>query len=292
MSNIKPADVAVSNLIQGLDELEKSGGTLKWIRGWVNADPQNAGTGSTYHGFNSLRCSLHNAIHGYAENLFVTLKGCKDAGGRVTDDEFGKYLVLVRPNFRKYIDEDGDLAEKVIGWIYFKVWNIEQTQDCDRSKLKIPEQTATGAKRIRKADTVIKKTGAVIKYGGASAHYVPSKDIVCVPKPESFNGTGEFYATTFHELVHWTGHESREKRFKNEGFGTENYAREELVAEFGGFALCAVCGIDASEENALAYIQSWKKRIKSEPSNAVVTSVSQAQKAVRRILGTTERKVA
>jgi len=288
-SKVKPADVAVDSLVKALDELESSGRIIKWVKDWVSTDPQNAGSGAKYHGFNTLRCALHNAIGGYDENLFLTQSGARSAGGTIIPEQYANSVVLVRPNIREVIDPDtGEKVSKYIGWIYFRAWNIAQTADVNRDKLKVEAVVAKGAKRKPNADKTISKTGAIITHGGNVAAYSPKKDAVNLPKTEHFKSTEGYYATAFHELVHWTGHESRENRFTADGFCTENYAREELTAEFGSFALCAVHGINASEENALAYIQGWKKRIKSEPSGAVVTSVSHAQKAVRRILGIKE----
>ena len=287
MSNnkTKPADVAVDSLLNALDELESSGQVLSWVRDWVLTDPQNPVTGSKYHGFNTLRCALHNALGGYSENLFITRKGAVSAGGRIKDDEYARSLVLVRPNIIKVTDDDGTVRDQCIGWIYFRCWNIEQTEGVDRSKLKVQKSVAKGAKRKRNAEKTLARVGADIRYGGGVACYYPAKDYINVPKPEDFDSTEGFYATTFHEVVHWTGHESRLNRFKSGEYGKEAYAKEELVAEFGAFALCAVHGIKADEHNALAYIQGWKKRIRENPAGAVVTSVSSAQKAVRMILG-------
>ena len=57
---------------------------------------------------------------------------------------------------------------------------------------------------------------------------------------KSFADAESFYATLGHEFVHWTGHTSRLARdFGSKRFGSEGYAKEELVAELGSAFLCA-----------------------------------------------------
>src|SRR5208282_6282462 len=82
----------------------------------------------------------------------------------------------------------------------------------------------------------------------------------------------------FHELCHWTGGKARLDRVKGSLFGSPEYAAEELVAEFGAAILCAHVGIPYKTNHA-SYIANWIQAIKDD-SKALMTAVSQAQKAV------------
>ena len=88
--------------------------------------------------------------------------------------------------------------------------------------------------------------------------------------------------TLFHELAHSTGHASRVGRegFENPvHFGSEDYSKEELVAECTAAMLCGVTGIDTHTlDNSTAYLQSWIARLKSD-SKLIVQAASAAQKA-------------
>lgn len=92
----------------------------------------------------------------------------------------------------------------------------------------------------------------------------------------------------FHEMVHSTGYESRLNRDGVTGthkFGSEDYSKEELVAEMGTAMLCGVAGIDNSTiENSASYIQSWLRQLKNDKKLVILAS-SKAQKAVDYILG-------
>jgi len=49
-------------------------------------------------------------------------------------------------------------------------------------------------------------------------------------------------------------------------FGSDDYSREELVAEMGASMLCAVAGIESrTVSNSAAYIQSWLRVLKVIP---------------------------
>ena len=68
------------------------------------------------------------------------------------------------------------------------------------------------------------------------------------------------------------------------GFGSKNYAREELIAEMGAALMCREFGIDNIDsrsgiEQHAAYLQSWLRTLR-EDKRAIITAASQAQKAV------------
>jgi antirestriction protein ArdC len=69
-------------------------------------------------------------------------------------------------------------------------------------------------------------------------------------------------------------------------FGSHEYSREELVAEFCSAFLCADCGIDqpALEANSASYIQSWASVLRGD-RRLVVQAAQQAQRAADWIKG-------
>jgi len=70
-------------------------------------------------------------------------------------------------------------------------------------------------------------------------------------------------------------------------FGSDNYSKEELVAEMGAAMLCGVAGIDSQTlDNSAAYLQTWINKLKSD-SRLIVSAASQAQKAADCILART-----
>jgi antirestriction protein ArdC len=120
------------------------------------------------------------------------------------------------------------------------------------------------------------------------AYYEPLRDRIVLPEADQFNGAEQWAATLCHELTHSTGHSSRLDRFGRNGepqhFGSERYAKEELVAELGASMLLGIAGVDWESEQSAAYVASWLKALKGDRS-LLVGAAQQAQKAVDRIIG-------
>ena len=128
--------------------------------------------------------------------------------------------------------------------------------------------------------------------GGERAFYRYSEDHIQMPDKVAFPSGFAYMPTLFHESVHSTGHAKRLKRKMGSGFGDEDYAFEELIAEMGASLLCRHYNIlptDALEdglENQVSYIAHWLKRLKSNPK-LIIQAGSKAQRAMDYILGTT-----
>jgi hypothetical protein len=89
--------------------------------------------------------------------------------------------------------------------------------------------------------------------------------------------------TAFHEAGHSTGHSSRLNRpgiAAFDHFGSDKYAREELVAQMTASILCVETAIDnpAMFENSAGYIGGWLSALNRD-HRLVVTAAAQAQRA-------------
>jgi antirestriction protein ArdC len=123
---------------------------------------------------------------------------------------------------------------------------------------------------------------------GDRAFYRPSTDSIQTPTKAQFKDPAEYYSTLFHEITHSTGHQTRLDRFRETGshaFGSENYSKEELVAELGASALVNFLGLEtkSSFRNTAAYIQSWASRLR-EDTKLIVSASGKAEKAINYIL--------
>jgi antirestriction protein ArdC len=116
-----------------------------------------------------------------------------------------------------------------------------------------------------------------------TACYRPSLDHVTLPQLEQYGKAEDFYRVAFHELAHATGHESRLDRQIKNNFGSEKYAKEELVAELTAAMVCQATGIESEIEQSAAYIAGWKKALEDDPK-LIVSASSAAQKAADYIL--------
>ena len=99
-----------------------------------------------------------------------------------------------------------------------------------------------------------------------------------MPLPGQFETDDAHQSTLYHECIHATGHSKRLDRELTGNFGSEDYAKEELVAELGSVFLCAELGVNYDLKQHASYIQSWQKAIESDP-NYLLTASSAAKKA-------------
>lgn len=157
------------------------------------------------------------------------------------------------------------------------------------SRIETGEVVITQSNPQKVFDDYISRSGVKLEYTYGTPCYMPQIDTVQLNR---FTSSEEaWFSTAFHELAHSTGHPFRLNRKILKAFGTEDYAKEECVAEIAAFLTCVETGITVMEtslskeyENNLAYVAGWKKRIKNWGKDFVYI-VSQADKAYEYIMG-------
>ena len=99
-----------------------------------------------------------------------------------------------------------------------------------------------------------------------SAYYSIAKDAIVLPEKSQFINGESFYGTLLHEMTHSTGAEGRLDRIKPAAFGSQEYAREELVAELGSALVASQYGITKTiKEDSAQYLGSWLDVLKESP---------------------------
>jgi antirestriction protein ArdC len=259
-------------------------GTPPWRRPWRSGVTNigfaaNGATGHTYRGVNALLLSLA----GYECRWWATFKQIQALGGRVRKGEHATRIVFYRRVERAVgvASADGDEVLDTFPLLRtYSVFNVEQTEGLGHLLPRACEpRRAFDA--FAPAEAVLAASGADIRYGGGKAEYDPDRDFIRLPEREAFAAPHDFYGTAFHELAHWTGHSSRLDRLsKNARFGSDAYAREELVAEIAGCFLAAELGVPQSDDltNHAAYLHSWLSILGADPS-AIFTAAAQASAA-------------
>jgi antirestriction protein ArdC len=263
-------------------------GTVPWRKPWKGGGgmPKNLSSRREYTGVNVWL--LHSSRFG--SPYWLTFKQALDLGGNVRKGEKGSPIVFTKDLPMKKIDveqDDGQIVTMLDGSTgkrmlkHFTVFNLEQVEG-----VQDPEPVDLESHDlITEAQAIIDGfTGPAMEYGGGRACYIPSLDTVKLPEMGRFNSAEEFYGTAFHELAHSTGHTSRLNRGLSDGFGSEGYGKEELVAEMASAYLSGKSGISsATEENSAAYINGWLQSIKKDPK-LVISSAAAAQRAANFIL--------
>jgi HK97 family phage prohead protease len=279
-----------SHLIGLIEKSQKEGG--KWEAPWHKAGnlPKNASTKNMYSGGNLFALMLAAQEKGYTTPNWAGFQQWKSLGGTVRKGEKATVILMPKPLFGEEIDPNTGQKRRVSRGVYFvtgNVFNLDQIEGIDKEKfLQSPVDTMTPEQRVGKLEQAIAEVGADIRTGdGSRAYYSPREDHVVMPPFELFKSPEGYYGTLAHELVHWTGHTSRLDRKNMNQFGSPDYAREELVAEFGSAFLLAMFGLSAEpREDHAHYLANWLKVLRDEP-NALQEASLKAQEASKLLIG-------
>jgi len=274
-----------------IDQLEQ--GVIPWRKPWKNSRPPcNLLSGKPYRGINALVCFLTTFKEGFSSPFWLTFKQAKRLGGSVKKGEKGTPIV-----FWKWINgTDKDTGrEKTFPCVrYYTAFNLDQCENIPESK--IPQDKGLDFKPIEQAEKLVSEWlgKPEIRHSGNMACYSPALDFINLPDPNRFKSVEGYYSTLFHELTHSTGHPNRLGRFEQNavnGFGSDSYSKEELIAEIGAALLCMQCGIDSADlhQNQAAYVQNWLRALKDD-RRLLVNAGQAAQKAVDLINGTKHKK--
>ncbi|MBJ7439290.1 MAG: DUF1738 domain-containing protein [Sphingopyxis sp.] len=264
-------------------ELEE--GRLPWVQPWDGAAcgcsmPQNRGTGRKYSGINVLILWAEVVAKGYASQRWLTYRQAEAAGGNVRRGEKGTvicYADRFTPKAEQEQARSDDRAARQVAFLKrFVVFNVDQCEGLP-DDYTVPMVSPDPVLAISEADALIKASGARVNIGGGEAFYSPSHDFVQVPPQAAFHEPVNWYRTALHELGHWTGHGSRLDRNQKGGFGSEAYAKEELVAEMAAAFACAALGIAPTVRHS-DYIASWLSVLRDD-EKAIFRAASQASKA-------------
>jgi antirestriction protein ArdC len=216
---------------------------------------------------------------GYSSQRWLTFRQAQALGGNVRKGEVGTtvcYADRFTPKDQDEGERDGEKARQVAFLKRFTVFNVDQ---CDGLGPDLVAPTIALAKDqiVPVADDLIAASGVDFRVGGSEAFYLPVEDLVVVPPRRAYFDEINAYRTWLHELVHATGHASRLGRDLTNPFGSEGYAREELIAEMGSAFLCASLGIVPTVRHA-DYIGAWLEVLR-EDSRAIFRAASAASKA-------------
>ena len=266
-------------------------GVVPWRKPWREtcALPINIASGKAYRGINVFLLGLAP----YADHRWLTFKQVQERGGKVRQGEKGTLVVFWKQLEFEEIDEStGEVCKRRTPMLrYFTVFNVEQVEGIDFASPYMGEPLDE-AQRMERAELLVAgmPSPPAIHGKARSAYYVPKEDAVYMPAFERFASADHYYGTLFHELAHASGHESRLNRkgvTEVVRFGSNDYSREELVAELTSAFCCATVGLDNSlTEDSASYISGWLDVLGDDPK-AVVIAAAQAQKAADYIRGVT-----
>jgi len=288
-------------------------GVVPWRKPWTtkrrnvtladilsgNWGPANWVSKKQYRGVNA----FVTGSAGYDSRFWLSFKQADALGGYVQ----GKATSVVFWKISEYddpkdLDEAGDPKRKKSFFLRFSnVWNTDECWLPEKVQAKIDaanageiaepvaepvveEEAEEEFVEIEAGEIVLRSyfgTDDAPKFGfNGSRAYYSHDDRVSVPRPEQFDAPDYYYSTVYHEIAHSTGAKKRLDRLSDDGFGSHEYSKEELVAEMTAAILSDMTGMNhATVENSAAYIQNWLSKLDDDPKMLVYAGGA-AQKAV------------
>ena len=273
----------------------KSASPTDYHRAWkddVFFIPINYASKKPYRGINRLLLQERIGFAGAFRNpYFLTFKQIKKHKGTLKKGAKGyeviyysiRYVVpadknsgrkaFSSTNAHKVLDflDKYKLSEDIVTRIpmirYYNVYNGADIENIDfkLDELQIGRAVPDSATENRAAQLIVENypNPPAIKHEGNEAYYNPASDYIKLPKQEQFDTVNDYYRTLFHELTHSTGHNKRLNRGIHLMLEKDDYAKEELVAEFGAVFLSAWAGIMwYNNKNHAAYLKGWNSAIK------------------------------
>lgn len=282
MTNAEVYEMVTDRIVA---EMEK--GHIPWKKGW------HGGRSGAYNRVSLKPYSLLNQLMLKHQDAYITFNQAKSMGGHIKKGAKAEkvfFWKMLEKDKGEKDDSGNPLKDKIPILKYYSVFWIGDTIG-----IKPPSD-----EELKQLETVKAPEDIISGYIGAggpkffnqtpsdSAFYRPSTDEVHVPMLGQFDDANEYYSTVFHELTHSTGHKSRLARetIGVAAFGSENYSKEELVAELGAAMLCNIAQIETPEtfKNSTAYLENWLQALKNDKT-LIVSASGKAQKAVDYILG-------
>ena len=260
---------------------------IPWIKPWsgISGGAHNRISGKPY--------SLLNQMLLEHDGEYATYKQWASLGGKVKKGEKSEIVVFWK---MLQVDEikDGEVEKKTIPLLkYINVFHVSQIDGVEPKASKLVEHKPIEEAEKIKVEYAEREHLRIEEIVTNRAFYSPMMDYIQVPCKEQYSDIIEFYSTLFHEMIHSTGHRDRLGRLdsgvKFAGFGSEEYSKEELIAEIGSAFLMNHIGIETIKtfNNSTAYIQSWLRVLKND-NKFIVSASSKAEKAMKYILGNVE----
>lgn len=254
-------------------------GTAPWQKPWDSAGndftlPYNAVTSKPYRGLNSLYLHLFSP---FSDPRWSTFKQAASQGWTVKKGSKGMPINFVKTHDlipkrdnagRPLKDEKGKPIKVRVQLdkpLVTKAWVFNAEQIAGIPELEKKEEVNLWEK-VERAEEIVRQSQAKIEHvAGNMASYSPTLDRIKMPLREQFQTSDRYYATLLHELGHWTGHPERLNRSLANGFGSEDYAKEELRAEIASMMVGAELKLGHDPGQHVAYVNSWIQILTDTP---------------------------
>lgn len=280
----------------------KEDGKLPWDNGVkLDFSQHNPLTGKRYRGGNILRLYVSQLKNNFDDPRWVTMAQLNAANkkeGLEGDDRYKvkkgskgtkiEYWKTIRKGTKEYEEytknwsqeqKDEQKTDIIIGTSH-TVFNAAQIENFPPLE-KTPALSKEA--QVEELEKIIANSEAKISYDGHGRNfYKPSDDSIHLTEREGFISQEHFYGTAIHEIAHSTGHKYRLNRKLIADYNSQEYALEELNAEFTSAFMNNRYDFERSQkqlDNHAAYLQHWATAIEKDP-NVLFKAIQNAEKIV------------
>lgn len=294
--NKKPLHEEVAEkLISALEN-----GTSPFQKPWSNDNrlfefPYNPITNKPYKGINTWWL----ALQGESDPRWMTFKQAQNEGWSIAKGAKAKQIVFftnmverlkLDENKQPILDNDGNKLKHsvILETPVIKTANVFNAKDIiGIPPIELKENYEWNDHKS--LNTLIKNSGVKITHGGNDAYYSPNSDRIQMPQKGQFPKAENYYSVLLHEMAHWTGNNVRLNRNMSGGYGTTEYAKEELRAEIASLMIESKFGLPHDFERHASYVNSWIRVLKNDPVE-IFRASSDAQKITDFILDFQHKK--
>lgn len=289
-----------NRIIRSIEKGDTGNWTPPWADGIDVWSPINPITGKRYTAGNRFYLGMIAWMQGYGQHWATytqwaslsrhTPKCVEEQGNRpkrAKCEQHGCELVSVRKGekgthaLRPMIVTDKATGEQIVkGFRAYSVFAAQQVEGYTEPLPTLVEHTTDMAESIAEADEYARIVGARLEHSPTmGAAYSPVLDQITMPDHDRWTQPDRYWAILVHEMVHWTGHPDRLARDLAHPFGSEGYAKEELVAELGAtFHLSHLGRANVWREDHVTYLEHWLKILRADPT-ALWSAAKDAERA-------------
>lgn len=271
-----------------IEELQK--GNIPWQKPW---------SGTHDGAFNRVSKKpyslLNQMILKHTGGEYATFKQWSDLGGKIKKGEKSEIVVFWKILPIEETKEDGTKETVQVYYLkYYNVFHISQVEGVEPLSIDFKQHEPIENAEQLLINYVTRESIRLEHTVSNEAYYSPIRDLIHLPLKEQFVNIEEYYSTAFHEATHSTMKETRcnresDRKGKLVAFGSDEYTKEELIAEIGSANILNRLGIETSKtfKNSTAYIQNWIQVLKNDVK-FIVSASSKAEKAVSYIFNDAE----